>query len=188
MKPSSVKIDWKSILYDSSTECIEHAVKLVSLNNKLIDDLLELSFKQETKTDHRASRVLCFSLIRNQEKYLNEIELVLDKLESIKHESIKFNFLKIFTEIDLTLIKSRLWLLTRICFNSLTTKVTRVAIQNYAMEILYRIFRLYPELKYELASVIMPFTQYDQASTRATSKRIMKELMEHSDIDLSEIG
>ena len=160
---SESEFDWIKILVDSSKNLIEFSIELVKKQPELFDSLLYLIINHSDdkfyKSSQRAARVVYYLIERNliernlieNNKYLDKI---LDFLEILQDDSIRFSLLKIFTVCSLPKDEDKLSLLTKICYDALESQTKRIAVKIYSIEILYRISEIYPELKHELRSIL----------------------------------
>lgn len=144
------QFDWQSFLYDSSKRIVDLAVKLVEEQPQLFPSLFELALSQNGKHSLRALRTVCYLFERNPDNFSVYLDIILYHTEKETDESKKFNFLRIFTTCNLPEDDEKLGLLTNICFKALDSKVKRIAVKVYSIEILYRISQVYPDLKFEL--------------------------------------
>lgn len=158
MKENTKEFNWKDFLFDSSKQLIIISMKMCEEKPELFHPLLELAFAQNSKQSQRASRVVYYLIEKRPDLFGKYIDEIFSNLEKIKDESIKFCFLKIFTVCKLTEDEEKLGLLTKICFDSVEAKVERIAIKVYAIDILYRISQIYPDLKYELFYLLEKYT------------------------------
>jgi hypothetical protein len=150
MKKDTKEFSWRDFLFDSSKQLILISMKMCEEKPKLFDGLLELVFAQDSKQSQRASRVIYYLIEKRPDLFGKYIDEIFSYLEKINDESIKFSLLKIFTVCKLFEDEDKIGILTNICFDAIEAKVERIAIKVYAIDILYRISQIYPDLKYEL--------------------------------------
>jgi len=176
--------NWFESLFDSSKNCIDMNIGIVCEHPGLFDSLLRLSFCQKSKQAQRASRVVCQSIECRPELFSKYIPVILDSLPSIKNESIKFCFFKIFTFCELPEDEDSLGLLTQLCFDAVEANVDRVALKVYAIEILYRISQIYPDMKFELLCLFKKYMLGAQTAYISRATKLISKL--YSELNLTE--
>jgi hypothetical protein len=150
MKKETKEFSWREFLFDSSKQLILISMKMCEEKPELFPGLIELTLAQDSKQSQRASRIIYYLIAQRPDLFGKYIDEIFSNLEKVSDESIKFSLLKIFTVCKLPEDEEKLGLLTNICFDAVEAKVERIAIKVYAIDILYRISQIYPDLKYEL--------------------------------------
>jgi hypothetical protein len=164
------------VLSDSSKRTVEAGAQIAEQEPKLFPSLMELAFRQSGPHSMRATRVVVLLIERRPDLFGKYIEPILQRMESIHHESVKFNMLKIFTFCDLPEDEDNLGKLTNLCFDAVEANVSRIAIKVYAIEILYRISQIEPELKHELLDIIEKYMMGAQAAFLSRGIKITRKL------------
>jgi hypothetical protein len=162
---------WRNILYDSSKQLVVDSFKDCEKQPELFPSLLALAEEQKSKYSQRAARIVTYSIEKRPDLFGQYINEILYFIEITHDESIKFCFLKVFTFCELPEDEEKLGLLTKIAFDATMAKVERIAVRIYAIDILYRISQLIPELKRELLYVL---EKYMQDAPPAFSNRATK--------------
>ncbi len=161
-----VMTNWKEILYDSSAKCIEKGTLFMKDNPQLFPELKALMLEQNGSISQRASRVINHLIRENPILYKKELELIYSKIEKIQDESVLFNMMKIYTEVDLPKSESKRGKLFNFCLNMLETNVNRIVLKHYSAEILVRFCDLYPEFANELYVILKRELIIAQASLK----------------------
>ena len=164
---------WREVLFDSSKRQVLFGMSLCESQPELFPSLFGMAMEQCGKYSQRAARIVCYLLKKPDSLFQDYIEIILNELETIFDESIKFCFLNIFTECKLPDDDEKLGLLTKICIDSVESKVDRIAIKVYAIDILYRISEIVPEIKSEIYYLI---NKYMDGAPSAFISRGMKIL------------
>lgn len=167
---------WSEILTDSSKALVEQGARLCENNPEFYRSLLDLALAQQGVKSQRASRIVCKSIIRRPDLFGSYLDEILNSIENIEDESIKFNFLNIFTLCDLPEDEDKLGLLTKICFDAVEANVQRIAIKVYAIEILKRISKHYPEMKSELIYLMEIYKMDASPAFVCRAEKIISEL------------
>jgi hypothetical protein len=86
------------------------------------------------------------------------------------------NLLKIYTEIPVSLTNDEKEVLINQCFDLLTTDDMPVAIKVYSMDILFRLTADFPEIGFELYSILENSSSFGSAGFKSKAGKIMKAL------------
>jgi 8-oxo-dGTP diphosphatase len=148
-------------------------------NPAIFKKLLEYSGSDDKKLAFRASWTLTKVCDRIPELLYPYLPQIVETLGMIDNESTLRSFLRILSLSDLGKINIRQHgLLTDFCFNKLNSGFSAIAIKAYAMEILYNLSVLYPELANELAASIRILMEDGSAGITARGNMIIKKLAE----------
>ena len=170
------RFTWKEVLFDSSKKQVIVGISICEKYPEQFPALFELAMEQSGKYSQRAARIVSYLLIKPGTLFPEYIDIVLNKLDTIHDESIKFCFLHIFTECDLPDDDEKLGILTKICFDSVEAKVQRIAIKVYSIDILYRISEIVPEIKPEVFYIINKYMQDAPMSYTSRGFKILNKL------------
>ncbi|UZR95514.1 hypothetical protein [Chondrinema litorale] len=136
--------------------------------------LIEIFIGEEYRLVQRSAWVL--SIIAEKHPFLIKpyLSLLVKQLHNPKHDTVKRNILRIlqFIEIPDELMGE----LADICFNFLTSGKEAIAIKVFAITVLEKIVRQYPELKYELIIIIEDQMPYSSAGFKSRGTKILKAL------------
>jgi hypothetical protein len=98
-------------------------------------------------------------------------------LPKLSSESAQRSFLRIISLSDINKISVKYHgILADFCFQSLRSGFSAIAVKAYAIEVLYRLTTIYPELKNELIETINMFQSEASAGIIARGKLIAKKL------------
>ncbi|MEZ5012549.1 MAG: hypothetical protein R2744_13650 [Bacteroidales bacterium] len=85
--------------------------------------------------------------------------------------------MKIISESDFSLLgEAEHGILAEKCFSWLSSGTSAIAIKAYAMEIIYRLTLLYPELSPELVSVLSREMEHGSAGVKARGRIIIDRM------------
>lgn len=171
-----IEFNWEDFLTDSSRVKVDAGVEVCARNPLLFEKLIPLMVQEINPVSIRASRVICNSIENYPDLFEKYTDHILRILQAIHNESIKFNLLKIFTVCDLPNQDEKLGKLSQICFDSLEMRVERVAVKVYAIDILYRISLIIPELQPELLLTIEKYSIGASAGFLSRANKITKKL------------
>lgn len=150
-----------------------------SENPDIFNKLLQYSYSDEKKLAFRASWILSKVCDRHPEMIYPYISTMTEALGKIDNESVERSFLRIlaFTDIE-RLSQKHHGLLAEHCFASLSSASSAIAIKAYAMEVLYKLSILYPDLGNELATSIRLLMEDGSAGIKARGIMILKRISE----------
>ena len=116
------------------------------------------------------------SIIADKHPFLIKpyLPLLVKQLHNPKHDAVKRNVLRILQFIDIP--DEVMGELADLCFNFLTSSKEAIAIKVFAMTILERIVRQYPELTQELIIIIEDQMPYGSAGFKSRGTKILKAL------------
>jgi 8-oxo-dGTP diphosphatase len=148
-------------------------------NPAIFVKLFEYSLSPDKKLAFRASWTLTKVCDKFPEMIYPYLAQIVDTLGDINNESTLRSFLRIISLSDLETINSRLHgVLTEFCFNALNSGNSAIAVKAYAMEILFRLSMIYPELANELSTSIILIMEDGSAGITSRGRNILKRLSE----------
>ena len=187
-KQSSYKSENKSVLPDNNdlkgmitgmmgTRDADRIASSVTDDPQIILNLIEYSFSDDKKLAFRSSWTLtkvCDIFPEMIHSHLNRLS---ESLPQITNESVQRSFLRIISLSDLNKIGVKQHgIIADICFQSLRSGFSAIAVRAYSMEILYRLTVTYPELKNELLATINMLQGESSAGIIARGKHIAQKL------------
>jgi 8-oxo-dGTP diphosphatase len=141
--------------------------------------LFEYSHSPDKKLAFRASWTLTKVCDKYPEMIYPYLAQIVESLGRIENESTLRSFLRIISLSDLGKINSRLHgVLADFCFNALNLGISAIAVKAYAMEILFRLSLIYPELANELSTSILLLMEDGSAGITSRGRNILKKLSE----------
>jgi hypothetical protein len=141
--------------------------------------LFEYSLSSDKSLSFRASWTLTKVCDRFPEIIYPYLEQIVETLCKLENESTIRSFLRIISLSDLGKINShKQGLLADFCFNKLNSGVSAIAVKAYAMEILYKLTLVYPELANELSASISILMEDGSAGITSRGRMILKKLTE----------
>lgn len=161
---------------DSSRAVADIAVKLVFENPDLFSEIASLCFEGEMPWAARAARVLSICCVERPEFFIPLRKKILNALKKTKNESILRNLLKIYSEIPVKLTDDEKSVLLSHCFDMLISDNMPVAIKVYSMDILFRLTGDFPEIGFELYSILENSISFGSAGYKSKAGKIMKAL------------
>jgi 8-oxo-dGTP diphosphatase len=146
-------------------------------NPAVFNKLLEYSFSPDKRLAFRASWILTKVCDKYPELIYPFLSQVIESLNKLDNESTLRSFLRIISLSDFEKIKA--WqhgLLTELCFNLLNSGFSAIAVKAYAMEILYKLTLIYPDLANELATSIHLLMEDSSAGIASRGRQILRKL------------
>jgi len=170
-------MDFKILLPDSSRETADIAVDVIGDNKELFAQLMDFIFNNTGQLVNRATRVAVYAADNYPELIEPYLNTVIELLSDVKHEAVKRGFLKFFTTHTLPDVEDdRTAVLINHCFDWLIAPSEAIAVKVYAMEILYRISNLLPDLKQELIYAIEDQIPKGTPAIKAVGEKLLRKL------------
>jgi 8-oxo-dGTP diphosphatase len=146
-------------------------------NPAVFSQLFEYSLAAERKLAFRASWTLTKVCDKYPEIIFPYLPQIVEKLDKLDNEGALRSFLRILSLSDLNKISSRQHgILADFCFAQLSSGFSAIAVKAYAMEILYNLVQIYPELANELAGSIVLLMDDGSAGITSRGRTILKKL------------
>ena len=163
------------ILNNISKDNIDAIIKSDKVNQEMIDTLWDFSISNKHPQSWRAAWML-FHLLNNRNKeyirpYLNQM---LDLLNTFTHNGQKREIMKIILLFDVEEIE--MGKAVNICFDILINPKEALAVRVHAMQILFNISKLEPDLKPELKDVIEIIIQEDSPALRGRGGMLLNKM------------
>lgn len=163
-------------LFDSRRIFIDQAVEVVYKDKELFRQAVDLSLSNKPQIANRAARVVQFSIEKDYsliEPYLSKI---IHRLNNIKIEIVRGSMMKIFADYYLPKDEEELGILADVAFYHIQ-HISKVATTKiYALDILYKISNLEPDLKPELIDIIEDQIPKSLISFKTRGKKVLKKL------------
>jgi 8-oxo-dGTP diphosphatase len=146
-------------------------------NSDLFTKLFEYSLSSDKKLAFRASWTLAKVSDRFPEIIHPYLQRIAEVLPHIDNESTLRSFLRILSLSGIGKINSRQQgILADFCFNILNSGLSAIAVKAYAMELLYKLTLIYPELANELSSSINMLIEDGSAGIISRGRTILRKL------------
>ena len=146
-------------------------------NPEIFRKLMEYSFSSDKKLAFRSSWALTKVCDKYPELIYPHLASLVESLPKIDNESVQRSFLRILSLTDLHKIGTKHHgMLADYCFTSLRSGFTAIAIKAYAMEALFKLAVIYPELANELSATINMISGEGSAGIVARGRQILKKL------------
>lgn len=146
-------------------------------NPAIFHKLLEYSYTSDRKLAFRASWTLTKVCDRYPEMLFPYLSDIIEALPRVINESVQRSFLRILSLSNLdNLTERHHGLLAEYSFVALNSGFSAIAIKAYAMEILFRLSLIYPELANELASSVRILMEDGSAGIVAKGNSILKRI------------
>jgi 8-oxo-dGTP diphosphatase len=149
-------------------------------NNSVFKKLLEYSISSDKKLAFKSSWALTKVCDRFPELIDPYLPDIISRINDFNNESVERSFLRIISMKDLNKIDNRFHgILADYSFAKLNSGFSAIAIKAYAMEILFNLSVIYPELTNELIPAIQILTEDGSAGVVARGRMILKKLNEN---------
>ncbi|HPE55283.1 MAG TPA: hypothetical protein P5514_04885 [Bacteroidales bacterium] len=165
------------LLGDSSRKGIDLVVQLVGDNPVLFKQFLEITLREKGALSQRASRVVNFATLNHPGLFKPYAVEIVAKMPDMKHDSVKREIIKTFADHDFDMDEVTTSKLLEICFKWFTDQNEKIAVQAYALDVLYKISNQYPDLKFELISVIEQQREFMSTGMKARIAKMLPMLI-----------
>lgn len=146
-------------------------------NPEIFKKLMEYSFSDDKKLAFRASWTVSKVCDKAPDLIIPHLLMLVESLPKINNESVQRSFLRILSLTDMHRFGTKHHgMLAEYCFSALRSGFTAIAIKAYAMEVLYRLALIYPELANELSATINMIQGEGFAGIVARCRQILKKL------------
>jgi len=146
-------------------------------NPEIFKKLMEYSFSDDKKLAFRASWTVSKVCDKAPDLIIPHLLMLVESLPKINNESVQRSFLRILSLTDMHRFGTKHHgMLAEYCFSALRSGFTAIAIKAYAMEVLYRLALIYPELANELSATINMIQGEGSAGIVARGRQILKKL------------
>jgi 8-oxo-dGTP diphosphatase len=159
------------------TQEAEWIASLAADDSRILLNLIEYSFSDDKKLAFRSSWTLTKVCDRFPEMIYLHLNKLSESLSKITNESVQRSFMRIISLSNLNKIGVKYHgILADFCFKSLRSGFSAIAVKAYAMEILFNLTAIYPELKNELLATINMLHGEESAGIIAKGNQIAKKL------------
>lgn len=163
-------------LVDSSRLIADLLVADIGNNTDKFAEMMELALRDEYPLSMRAARIIALCVEKNNSLIDPHLQNIIEVLDSICVEGVKRSFLKIFAELPLHLNEDMLGILTDRSFIWLNNPKEAIAIRYYAIEILLKVVKLFPEIKFELSDCLHTILDNESSALQVKSRKAIKYL------------
>jgi len=169
-------LGFEDLLYDSSRICVEMAGDVIREKPGVLAEAMDLAETGRSVTDARAARAIYFGTTGRQEMIFPHLERIIHIVLTHQSNSVRQNFLKILSEMDLPDKEDIVSPLITRCFDWINTAESTPAVKVYSLEILYRMSLKIPELQNELMFSIENQLEQSSVAFKTRGNRILKKL------------
>lgn len=143
----------------------------------IFKELMTIYLRNEEPASRRAAWVADVITEKIPDLLRPYVDTMVEKLPGFTHDGMKRETLKMLIRAPLP--DAKLGMLINICFDWLISPAEAVAAKVYAMEILYRISEIEPDLRKELADSIEWRMAEETPGFRSKGRKILAKLIKH---------
>jgi hypothetical protein len=163
------------LLPETSRRNTDLVADLIYKKPEFFEELFQVYLRNEEPVSRRAAWVIDTVTEKHPELLARHLDEIADMLPEFNHDGLKRHSLRMLARSPLP-SGDRMGKLMTICFEWLLSPQEAVAAKIYCMEILYRISRVEPELKKELADSIEWRLNEETAGFKNRGQKMLKKL------------
>ena len=141
-------------LVESSKELADLMVKKIGNSQELLDEIMELVYRDEYPVSMRAGWVAFMVIEKHPELGKNHLKTLIRVLPKTKVDGVKRSALKILVATPYQLDEDSLGELADTAFSLAEDPKQAIAVRAFSLDILLKILNVYPEIKPELIAVM----------------------------------
>lgn len=176
-------MELKDLLFDSSRRTADIAVGIIGDNPELFGQFVALAMLDKGPFAMRAARVVQLAGYKHPELIRPYTKELILKFNSFRNDGLRRSILKIFSESSLDPDEESIGILVDICFTCLLNPAEKPAMKTYAMVILHKITRFYPDIIPELISTIEDQMPKSSAAIKAVGRQTLTKLYKQQKTD-----
>ncbi len=161
-----------AILKEHSRKQTDKIVKWIGKSEERFAELIELFFNAEYRIVQRASWAVNYVAENNPpmiQPYLGR--LIKNYSKTDIHPAVKRNTIRLLQFIDIP--KKFHGPVMNICFNAIESNTEAVAVKAFALSVLEKLSKQYPEILPEIRLIINARWEHETAAFRSRAKRIL---------------
>ncbi len=162
------------ILKEHTKENCKTIVEWVGNNISRFNQLFNLFLEDEYRVTQRAAWPMSYCVIAHPEFMENNLDKLISNLQKQNlHDSIKRNTVRLLQAIEIP--KEYEGAIMEICFNYVELPTEAVAIKAFALTILGKLAKKYPEIIPEIKLLIADQYPHQSAAFKVRAKKLLKE-------------
>jgi len=168
--------DLKKLLSDSSRFTVDVATNLIDRNPEIFSKMLDFALLDLGAYSMRAARVVYFSSLRHPGLIRPYLPALVQKLSGMKNDGLKREMTKTIAVQPLQYDEETAGSLVDTCFAFMNSQQEKVAVKVYAMEILFKLSEIYPDLRQELICSIEYMMPEASAGMKSRGRKYLTKL------------
>lgn len=174
----------KEILFDSSRKAADMAATVIGPDPEKFSHIIRLVLEDSYPYSMRAARVMFLVAERHPDLIRPYLPDLIRGLPDYQTDGVKRAIGKLLTQLWGDFDEETTGILVDSCFSWISSREEKVAQKVYAIEILYQISAVYPEIKTELISTLEFHMPEATAGLRTAGRKILKKLYRETGPDL----
>jgi hypothetical protein len=168
--------DYELKLIDSSRMIADILVADIGNIQEKYDEMMALALRDEYPLSMRAARIVALCSFKHLNLVKPHLKSIIKILPCAKVDGLKRSFLKILAELPVYIDEEELGKLTGTAFEFLSDHKQSVAIRVFSIDILVNIGKRYPDIKFELKTILESVIPEGSAGLRAKCRKTLKTL------------
>jgi hypothetical protein len=163
-------------LVDSSRIIADMAVAHIGNDQPLFDDAIELLLRDIYPLSMRSARVVQLVVQKHPNLLRPHVQTLISAISKSKVDGVKRCALKILSETPVFITEDEFGELADICFSFAEDEKNAIAIRAFAIDILLKVAKKYPEVMPELRAILESITPHGSAGLKNKCNKILKKL------------
>jgi len=138
------------------------------------DALFHFIFQQKDPLAWRAAWILDGCDEKNPTLSQKHIPYIIGKLQKLRSSGVRRSMLRLLSRHDIP--EKEQGILADLCFQYMMSGIQPLAVKVYAMQILFNLTKIYPEMSRELITVIEDQSEHNSAGFKARGRLIINQL------------
>lgn len=152
----------------------EYLVTEIASSQKKFDELFLFMFRQKDPIAWRAAWIIDGCDEKEPSLSKKHLSKIINSLQEFRSHGVRRSFLRLLSRHNIP--EKEQGKLADLCFQYMVSELQPVAVKVYAMQILFNLTRIYPELSRELITVIEDQYDNNSAGFKARGKLILRQL------------
>lgn len=165
----------EALTREHSKRNTEAIVRYIGNDATLFRQLIDIVKTQDYRLVQRASWVLGLVETNAPGIVYPHLGTLLKQLNKPHHDAYKRNVFRVLRNINSIPEKHHAEVINH-CMNAITDVNQPAAIRTFAIHVMGKMARVYPELSGELRVIAEPLTEHEMASIRSGAKHLMKQI------------
>jgi hypothetical protein len=165
----------EALTKEHSKRNTEAIVNYIGNDAALFRQLIDIIKTEDYRLVQRASWVLSYVVAKTPELIYPHLGMLLKLLNKPHHDAYKRNVFRLLRNMSTIPEKHHAEVIDH-CMTAIPDVAQPAAIRTFAIHVMGKMARIYPELCGELSMIAEPLTEHEMPSIRSGAKHLMKQI------------